>query len=60
MTQPWIAGCGLTAFGRHEDTSLEALAARAAREALLQAGLPRAASAWPSSPMRWRHGCRAA
>lgn len=40
MTQPWIAGCGLTAFGRHEDTSLEALAARAAREALLQAGLP--------------------
>ena len=40
MTTPWIAGCGLTAFGRHEDTPLEALAASAARDALRDAGLP--------------------
>lgn len=39
MTTPWIAGCGLTAFGRHEDTPLEVLAATAAREALLEAGI---------------------
>ncbi|GAA6202959.1 thiolase family protein [Aquicoccus sp. SU-CL01552] len=39
MTTPWIAGCGLTAFGRHEETPLEGLAATAAREALLDAGL---------------------
>ena len=40
MTQPWIAGCGLTTFGRHEGTGLEVLAALAARAALLDAGLP--------------------
>ena len=39
MTTPWIAGFGLTAFGRHEDTPLEGLAAVAAREALLEAGI---------------------
>lgn len=39
MTTPWIAGFGLTAFGRHEETPLEVLAATAAREALLEAGI---------------------
>jgi acetyl-CoA acetyltransferase len=39
MTTAWIAGCGLTAFGRHQDTDLETLAATASREALLDAGL---------------------
>lgn len=37
MSQPWIAGFGLTPFGKHEDKSLEFLAATAAREALLNA-----------------------
>ncbi len=40
MTAPWIAGWGLTPFGRHEETDLETLAATAAREALLDADVP--------------------
>ena len=39
MTAPWIAGWGITPFGRHEGTDLETLAATAAREALLDSGL---------------------
>ncbi len=39
MTSPWIAGWGMTPFGRHEKTDLETLAAMAAREALLDCGL---------------------
>ncbi|WP_180900623.1 thiolase family protein [Martelella soudanensis] len=40
MTTPWIAGCGLTTFGRHEETGLDILAAIAARDALLDARIP--------------------
>ncbi|GAB4347121.1 MAG: thiolase family protein [Oricola sp.] len=39
MTTPWIAGRGLIRFGRHDEETVETLAARAAREALYEAGV---------------------
>ncbi|QLL08904.1 thiolase family protein [Mycobacterium vicinigordonae] len=39
MTGVWVAGIGLTSFGRHGDTALAELGATAARRALDDAGL---------------------
>ncbi|TYC66440.1 thiolase family protein [Streptomyces sp. CB01881] len=40
MTEPvWIAGVGMTRFGRHEDRGVPDLAAEAVRDALADAGL---------------------
>ncbi len=36
-----VVGIGSTPFGRHEDTAVEVLAAAAAREAILDAGIER-------------------
>ncbi|OBI85680.1 thiolase family protein [Mycobacterium asiaticum] len=39
MTRAWVAGTGVTAFGRHGDTALAALGVAAAQQALADAGL---------------------